>query len=80
MLKNKLFDPAFSKVFNTGLPAVDEASLADEDVQLSLLPLDVQRKVNTGRPTPDKSGGLNGSTQHSDRTYFALKTKTKIAR
>jgi hypothetical protein len=52
MLKNKLFDPGFSKVFNTGLPAVDEASLAYEDVQSSLLPLDVQKKVITGRPTP----------------------------
>jgi hypothetical protein len=27
--------------------------------------------------TPDKSGGLNGSTQHSSRTRLALKTKAK---
>jgi hypothetical protein len=80
MLKNKLIDPAYSKVFNTGWPTIDEAKLINEAVRLSLLLLDVQRKVNTGRPTPDTSGGLNGSTQHSDRTYFALKTKTKIAR
>src|SRR6266404_3969564 len=26
---------------------------------------------------PDKSGGLNGSTQHSSRTRLALKTKAK---
>jgi hypothetical protein len=30
--------------------------------------------------SPDKRGGLNGSTQHSARTHFALKTKAKIAR
>jgi hypothetical protein len=29
--------------------------------------------------TPDKSGDLNGSTQHSGRTNSALKTKAKIA-
>jgi hypothetical protein len=80
MLKNKLIDPAFRKVFNTGLPTIDKTNPICQAVQLSLLPLDVQRKVITGRPTPDKSGGLNGSTQHSDRTYLALKTKTKIAR
>jgi hypothetical protein len=55
MLKNKLIDPAYNKVFNTGLPTSDEAKLINEAVQLSLLPLDVQRKVNTGRPTPDLS-------------------------
>src|SRR5260370_2448053 len=27
--------------------------------------------------SPDKSGGLNGSTQHSSRTRLALKTKAK---
>src|SRR5882724_9284699 len=27
--------------------------------------------------TPDKRGGLNGSTQHSSRTRLALKTKAK---
>jgi hypothetical protein len=26
----------------------------------------------------DNPGGLNGSTQHSARTYLALKTKAKI--
>jgi len=31
-------------------------------------------------PTPDKSGGLNGSTQHLAQTHLALKTKAKIAR
>src|ERR1700676_5747463 len=30
--------------------------------------------------TPDKRGGLNGSTQHSARTHLALKTKAKSAR
>ncbi len=29
---------------------------------------------------PEKSGGLNGSTQYSARTQLALKTKAKIAR
>src|SRR6478672_7662929 len=29
---------------------------------------------------PDKSGGLNGSTQHSARTHLALKTRAKNAR
>jgi hypothetical protein len=29
---------------------------------------------------PNKLGGLNGSTQHSARTHFVLKTKAKIAR
>jgi hypothetical protein len=29
---------------------------------------------------PDKSGGLNGWTQHSTRTQFAVKTKAKTAR
>jgi len=29
--------------------------------------------------SPDKSGGFNESTQHSARTYLALKTKAKIA-
>jgi len=33
-----------------------------------------------GCPTPDKSGGLNGSTQHLAQTHLALKTKAKIAR
>ena len=30
--------------------------------------------------TPDKRGGLNGSTQHSARTHLALKTRAKIVR
>src|ERR1700688_477245 len=37
--------------------------------------------AETGLLIPsDKSGGLNGSTQHSARTRLALKTKAKTAR
>jgi hypothetical protein len=42
--------------------------------------------IHLGRATrnkfhlPGKSGGLNGSTQHSARTHHALKTKAKNAR
>src|SRR5260221_1252498 len=37
--------------------------------------------METGLLIPsDKSGGLNGSTQHSARTHLALKTRAKIAR
>src|SRR5882672_1231406 len=35
------------------------------------------RRSSTFQVTPDKSGGLNGSTQHSSRTRLALKTKAK---
>src|SRR6266403_2201819 len=37
----------------------------------------IRLHLSSGDLTPDKSGGLNGSTQHSSRTRLALKTKAK---
>jgi hypothetical protein len=48
MLKNKLIDPACSKVFNTGLPAAAETSLLRNAVQLSKLTSQTSAQVKDG--------------------------------
>jgi hypothetical protein len=59
-------------------PEFDQMVALAERLRLELDSSD--RKNLVGSQTiPDKSGGFNGSTQHSARTHFALKTKAKIA-